>query len=335
MIYDAVIIGAGPAGLAAAKILASNNRKVIVLEKNHYAGNKVCAEGITRKTRPLIPDKAIEREFCSVIFHSPLQTAELRQKKPFMWMIDRKKLFNWQLGEAEKAGAKVSFNSDVKAIKDNHVICNGRKIRFNHIIGADGSNSSVRKSLGIKTENIGLGMQYTTEKIFDNIEVFLNHRKYGNWYLWIFPRDKYTSIGVGASLGSKNVNAVKRHLQDFVRAKGIDPEKCIFQAALLNADYRGFKFGNKFLAGDAAGLVSELTGEGIYQAIVSGEDIAKGILDPGYDFPKIKEILRMNKRHSRILKILSANSLLTSPLHEVFLMCLRNKHFRKKIADKI
>lgn len=40
--YDVIIVGAGPSGLSAAKILAQNNKKVLVLEKNSIIGPKVC-----------------------------------------------------------------------------------------------------------------------------------------------------------------------------------------------------------------------------------------------------------------------------------------------------
>jgi flavin-dependent dehydrogenase len=44
-----------------------------------------------------------------------------------------------------------------------------------------------------------------------------------------------------------------------------------------NADFRGWKFGNIFLVGDAAGLLNPVTTEGIYYAVKSGEGVAKFI----------------------------------------------------------
>ena len=69
--YDVVIIGAGPAGLKCAEILAKNNKKVLVLEKNKNIGKKVCAGGLTMKDFELgIPDKIIQKLSSGLDRHS-------------------------------------------------------------------------------------------------------------------------------------------------------------------------------------------------------------------------------------------------------------------------
>ena len=63
--YDVIIIGAGPAGLSAAKILAENGKTVLVLEKNKVIGPKVCAGGLTTKDFKLGINKKIADKFFS------------------------------------------------------------------------------------------------------------------------------------------------------------------------------------------------------------------------------------------------------------------------------
>ena len=95
--YEAVIIGAGPAGLKCAEILAKNNKKVLVLEKNAIIGDKVCAGGLTLKDLELgIPNKIIQRKFKKVILHTPLQDREIKLDKPFIATINRKDLGRWK-----------------------------------------------------------------------------------------------------------------------------------------------------------------------------------------------------------------------------------------------
>lgn len=45
--------------------------------------------------------------------------------------------------------------------------------------------------------------------------------------------------------------------------------------------------GSVYLVGDAAGTASALSGEGIYGALVLGEEVARSILEPGSPRPKL------------------------------------------------
>jgi Dehydrogenases (flavoproteins) len=54
------------------------------------------------------------------------------------------------------------------------------------------------------------------------------------------------------------------------------------KAAPIKFNYNGFRFGDIFLVGDAASFNFTTVGEGIYQAMRSGEIAAKAIIDPTY-----------------------------------------------------
>ena len=95
-------------------------------------------------------------------------------------------------------------------------------------------------------------------------------------------------------------------------------------AGSISYDYRGWDFGTIFLAGDAAGLASALTGEGIYPAVISGREIAKKIIDRNnFESAKMENLLR---RHSSFLKAVSLtekNEALSFCLAELGLFFLR------------
>ena len=122
-------------------------------------------------------------------------------------------------------------------------------------------------------------------------------------YSWIFPHRDFTSIGMGGSTGKA---ALMRHRLDDLCEK-LSIERTRFEAARINIDYKGVVFGNRFLAGDAAGIASGLTGEGIYQAIRSGEEVAKGIQNKEYTCPGIKHLLKIKNRQERLLHIFGMN----------------------------
>jgi len=79
-----------------------------------------------------------------------------------------------------------------------------------------------------------------------------------------------------------------------------------FEGATIEVEYRGCHFpGGVHLAGDAAGVVSSLTAEGIYAALVTGEEIARRLLDPGCPAPKTSRWLRTKRRHDRLARWLA------------------------------
>jgi len=112
-------------------------------------------------------------------------------------------------------------------------------------------------------------------------------------------------------------------------------ERTRFEAARINIDYKGFVFGNRFLAGDAAGFASGLTGEGIYQAILSGEEVSKGILNRDYRYPGIKQILKIKNRQESILHILSLNRKIPKVVfNNAVPLFLKRRNLCRMINDK-
>jgi len=175
-------------------------------------------------------------------------------------------------------------------------------------VGADGGNSIVRKHLNIKTEKFLQAFQYLTPKKFKRLEFFLDPQKFGH-YIWIFPHKNFTSIGTGGDFikGSKKIGLnftmpeIREHFDKWCKKK-FDIKKCRFEASIINYDYRGYKFRNKFLIGDAGGFASGLTGEGIYFAIKSGEDVAQKIIHKNYRCSNIKHILKIKKLEEKLLR---------------------------------
>jgi len=339
--YDVIIVGAGPAGLRCAKILADNNQKVLVLEKNKIIGPKVCAGGLTLKDLDLgIPDKIIQRKFKKIIFKTPLQTSEIKSDKPFIATILRKDLGRWMAKKAEKAGAKIKTSSEVTKIDKKSIIINNKlKINYDYLIGADGSNSFVRKYLGIKNERFLQAFHYLPRKKFNNLELLALPDKFGH-YIWIFPYKNFASVGTLKDVSkdnkafSMNMVDLREHFDCWCREK-FDIKKCKFEAAIINYDYKGYEFGNIFLIGDAAGLASGLTGEGIYNAIKSGEDVANKILNKNYNCKNIAHMLHVKKVEEELLKAFEINKTLSKIELELFNSLLKTKLIGGEVINLI
>lgn len=338
--YDVVIIGAGPAGLSAGAQLAKAKKKVIILEKNKFVGDKVCAGGLTKKdfSELGLPQEIAEKEFKHANLRFGRHFVKFELKEPWVWTCDRKKLGEWQAEQATKAGAEIILNcAALKIDKDFVSTSSGLDFYFKYLIGADGANSLVRKHLGLATKKLGIAMQYRAlEKKFQELEIYFDLKKIGPTYAWIFPHQNYTSLGAGCDIRFSSAKNLKVNLDDLCYKLGIDPTQYQLEAAPINFDYRGLQFGNIFLAGDAAGLTSGLTGEGMHPAIISGIEIAKKIIDNNYDLPEIKKIIKNKNLEELIFKFYKISHLFAILLFSLgFIMMEKSEKFRQKVTHFI
>lgn len=333
--YDVVIVGAGPAGLIAGKILAENKKKVLIIEKNKIAGDKVCAGGLTLKDFEEfnIPKFLIEKEFKDINIHINNRLIKLVLDKPWIWTCSRKELGKWQLAEAKKAGAEIRLNSKVAKIqKDFVVLSTEEKFFFKYLIGADGTNSAVRRFLGLKVKKILLAIQYPVPKgKFKDLEIFFDLERFGPTYAWIFPHKDFDSVGAGIDPRFLKGNQLKHSFDDWCKEIGLNPSMYKIEGAAISYDYQGVEFGNIFLVGDAAGMSSGLTGEGMHPAMVSGKEVARKILDPKYDFKELKEIRKAKRIEEKVLTFYRFNRTITKMMFRLGGLLLENNRFKKKM----
>ena len=322
--YDVIIIGAGPAGLAAAKILAGHGRDVLVLERRSTIGPKVCGGGITwAGLIKRVPEKLIERSFPSQHIRSNFQRTVISSPKPIIATVRRQTLGKWMQGEAEAAGAIIKTSCFVKKINPHAVDTNQGEFGYRYLIGADGSTSIVRKYLKLATENFGVGIHFEVPGTFEAMEWHLNNSLFKNGYGWIFPFRDMASVGTyGAGL-KNNPKEMLKNLRKWSARQGISVDGLKPKAGLINFDYRGWRFGNTFLVGDAAGLASGLTGEGMYPALLSGETAAETIINPEYDCRELNLLFRKHQKHQRILQISAKYKSINIVTMEILILALR------------
>lgn len=306
--FGTVVVGAGPAGLRCAEKLGEG---ALVLERNASVGPKTCAGGLTGEGVDFLrlPERLIEFSFRKIRVHTSSGEHVVKLSRPFsVHTVDRKALGQWQLEMAEKAGAAVRTGAEVTTIGKGSVTVNGKeRMKFGNLVGADGSSSIVRRHLGIGTRDLGMGIQYTVPgEGYRELQIFFDARLFGMWYAWIFPHKGYASVGCGSDPRIIPAGRLRKNFAMWLRREGIDCSEGQYQGHPINFDYRGYAFGSVFLAGDAAGLASGLTGEGIYQALVSGEEIAKTILDGGYRPERLQKLLAYMKEENAILRGLSS-----------------------------
>ncbi len=305
--HDLIIVGGGPAGASCARRAALHGLDVVLLEKSVHPRDKLCGGGLTPRIKDLVDfdiDGVIERDIHAARLISPSgRRPYLKRATQAGYTVKRAKFDHLLLKKAEEAGARVEQGIEVVAIEQLRsgirVLTKGDSYRAPLLVAADGVNGIVTRSLGIRkkwpSDRVGLCiaadvpvdsseieriMSVSEEEDCLPIELFFGPVEWG--YAWCFPKRDELSIGVGCRMD--RMSNLKGSWRDFVsmleRTKGIrvDPDsRRAFRVPFGGCEKRLIAR-RTMLIGDAAGLVSPISGEGIYYAIESGliaADIAK------------------------------------------------------------
>ena len=304
MKYDAVIVGAGPAGSTAAKIVAERGFSVLVLEKDTLNREKPCGGAITQRVVEYfkIPQKAFARKSSGIFLCSPKNRTAVIEKPTKNISLAMRSVFDKVLCEmTTDKGARFFEKSLVlqPLIKDVAVV--GVKARINGktkaiegrlIIGADGTPSTLASKLGLysgRPKTIAYCFQYQMElsndlieqRIGNNIEIYFGSEWIPFWYTWIIPKDNIVTVGNGTWIDviqERRIN-LKRRLDYFIKkhpiaSRKLKRAKVIYSQAHL-IGFPGVLKDNVvdgcLIAGDASGTVSNVMAEGIWYSMKSGE----------------------------------------------------------------
>jgi flavin-dependent dehydrogenase len=306
-------VGAGPAGLRAAQVLSEAGREVLVLEKRDEIGPKTCAGGLTAKAvRELdqlgLPEDLGLRSVGHVAFSGGNPLA-LDGELAAIRTIPRRELGRWQVQWARAAGAEVCAATPATELNpsDRTLRAGGRQLRWRHLIGADGSDSSVRRTLRLPSPRAYFAAEYNAPGYRDErLRVECDPVGLANGYFWVFPHRGYVSVGAVAPKHLIAPSALRRYLDRRMTGLGLDRTGLVFEGATLEVDFRGFHFANGVhLVGDAAGTPSALTAEGIYAALVTGEEVGRQVLDPAFPMPKTRKWLATKRRHGWLAAVLA------------------------------
>jgi flavin-dependent dehydrogenase len=322
--FSVIIIGAGPGGLACAKLLAEHNIDVLVLERKPAAGPKVCGGGITwTGLIKRVPEHLVECAFPRQYIQSTYQQTVIKARDPIGATIRREVLGEWMCRQAEEAGAEIKTSCQVHTISPGTVATSQGEFGYRYLIGADGSSSLVRKHLKLATERVGVGIHFQVPGNFTNMEWHLNDSLFQNGYGWIFPFKNMASVGIYGAKPYNNPKHMLSGLRCWAHKQKIPVAGLRPKAGLINFDYRGWRFNNIMLIGDAAGFASGLTGEGMYPALVSGETAARVIINPDYRCSELQRLINKQQKHRRLVEFSAKNRFVNIITMEMLVLALR------------
>ena len=283
--FDAIVVGGGPAGSTAARLLARDGASVVVLDRAKFPRDKPCGGGITFRAdaaNDLDLDPVTERLIHGVRISVRLDHRfERRSPNLLARMTQRTKLDQYLLDEAACAGADVrdGFAASTIELEGNavRVRSNGDTYEARVLIGADGVNGPSAKAIGLDPRSevaVALEANYPIDERLAsewNEFIALDLAGIPGGYGWIFPKGDHLNVGVG---GWKYVGPrLRRDLAKLCAYYGLDAARLVGHRGYtlpLRRDDAPVVSGPAMLAGDAACLVDPLSGEGIWAAFVSG-----------------------------------------------------------------
>ncbi|WP_242490093.1 NAD(P)/FAD-dependent oxidoreductase [Noviherbaspirillum cavernae] len=275
--------------------LARAGLKAVLLDKARFPRQKLCGGLISLRCRDALRqafgpqcDPPIEAEArgAKVFFRERLLN-EVRDYKPICF-TSRSAFDHYLLDMARAFGVEVIEGAGASGLSpDRTAVLANDDVRHEapFIIGADGASSRIRKELASVAIDkrgfaVGLEMEVPRSLVSRDIcapEIYLGLVRWG--YAWIFPKERTLTVGVGG-LSSENPD-MRPIFERFARmAIGSVPALPLLRHPIPFGNYLAQPGeGSVLLAGDAAGLVEPITGEGIAFAILSGYHAAHAVIE--------------------------------------------------------
>ncbi len=293
---DVLIVGGGPAGLAAAEAAASRGVRTVVLERQNEIGYPVHTSGgswISDMKALAIPEY-LYHPVTKVIFVSPRREVSLHYNSAVACVVDVRGLYQHLAGRAIAAGAQVRVRHTVEQVvvegervvgvtAKNHV---SQRLSLNAAVTIDASGVSrhigVRTDMGKAFHRYGYGAEYDLYAPHypqDELFLIMGGAFAPCGYAWAFPRGNgRVRLGVGVLHPDSDEDAriyldrIMRELPQFKdKFRAASPVE--YHTGLFPSEgpVERFSRAGLLLAGDAGGHGSTLVGEGIRFAIYAGQ----------------------------------------------------------------
>lgn len=287
--FDVGIVGGGPGGAWTACLLAQRGRRVAIFDPSHPR-EKPCGGGLTARALDLLGGALSRQDYPCV----PIASARFLDSRhgldcavslptdaAALVVAPRAQFDGCLLRAAREAGATIvadRVTGVARAGERFHLATAGGTYECEHVVGADGANSLVRRTLAAALPRRHLSIAtgfYVFGATSNDIVLELVSDPPG--YLWSFPRPDHLAVGICAQADAGvTAGALRARAAEWIRTTGFDggarltpyswPIPSLSATALRTAPLAGPGW---LLVGDAAGLVDPITREGIFYALQS------------------------------------------------------------------
>lgn len=289
MPYDVLVLGAGPAGSAAAWRLAKGGAKVLLLEKERLPRPKVCGGGVSPEVISWLDldlEPAVSARVDTMRFTwKGGDAVDARLEQPLLMV--RREAFDHLLAEGARgmgADLREGLGAEGLTYADGlwTVATAEGPFQARYVIGADGANGRAATWLGLdRKRTVGGAIEAEPRVPMTRTDtLILDFGHVANGYAWAFPKADGWSLGAGAMRGGKGAD-YHHAMAEVARAVGVDPGclKAKGHPILLWDGDQPLHTRQALLAGEAACLVDPFTAEGIRPSLWSGLKAAEALLE--------------------------------------------------------
>jgi geranylgeranyl reductase family protein len=317
LVCDVLVVGAGPSGIAAALELQSTGQTVVVIDKAFFPRDKCCGDGLTTGALRILDELGFNPQtvpnwtVCSDVWLRSPSGSEMQFSLPtrgqFAAIAPRIELDNALVQLARSKDIRVLEGHEFVSISEqtsDHItidISNSHSnnkietVQSKFVIASDGMWSPVRKSLGMSTPGY-LGEWHAFRQYANNVTGSAKDRLHV-WfekdllpgYAWSFPlQNGRVNIGFGILRGGKySVQQMKdlwpdllarKHIANALGSEVVMEDRHTAWPIPARVTSAPLSSGRVLFIGDAACVTDSLTGEGIGQALLSGQLSAQAIV---------------------------------------------------------
>jgi geranylgeranyl reductase family protein len=281
--WDVVVVGAGPAGAAAARSAAEDGARTLLVDRAAFPRYKTCGGGLVGASLAALPpglQLPVRDSVTAMTFtHRGHLARTLRHTTALLATVNRDEFDAALVAGAASAGATVRDGTPLRAV---HAAPGGVEVETGRgrvfaraVVGADGSAGRLGRHVGVRCPQVDLGLEL--ELRAGAAAEAWHGRIHLDWgplpgsYGWVFPKGDVLTVGVIAARGE--AVATRAYLTDLVEHLGLASLPVLRDSGHLTrcrAETSPLARGRVLVAGDAAGLLEPWTREGISYALRSG-----------------------------------------------------------------
>lgn len=280
---DVVVVGGGPAGLAAALAARQRGFAVVLVDRATPPIGKACGEGLMSdgvaalRALGVSPSPMQGRPFFGIRFVDAEVEAEARFRGGSGLGMRRDDLHRLLVEHAEHAGVITCWRSSAERFEPEAVTIGGERVRCRWIVGADGLHSRVRQWAGLGDSRsfrprIGIRQHYRVRPWSDMVEVHWHST--GQAYVTPVAADEVCVAVLNAVPAAQPGEIAARFPRLAARLYGAERIGPMRGGSTITRRLRAVTRGRVALIGDASGSVDAITGEGMALAFRQAASLA-------------------------------------------------------------